>query len=164
MDDFEYYFHSTPESRAEWSVEEWVTGIGWRSDIIEDPQCPRDKFTAEDWACIILDSDSGAVQYCDCPDEVLPLLSREDFEDFGSYEVCQLLAMEGEWLAPLLPLDRIDQEDFDAFLVCYPDDYESEEEFLRLVGSKFPDGKIPAHLDYPHKGESGRKNEDPLSC
>ena len=51
-----------------------------------------------------------------------------------------------------------EQEDFDDILVCDPNDYSCEEEFLELVGSRFPDNKIPDHLDWPYKGEQNKNS------
>lgn len=75
-------------------------------------------------------------QFCPCAKEMLAILSKEDFKWFGSNNICTILALEGEWLAHLLPLEEIEQEDFDNILVCCPEDYSCEEEFWGVGGGK----------------------------
>ena len=147
----EEIMNGTPEMRKDWGIEEWKYGIRWLPDLIAEKDCPIDDFSAEDWKEMILESSPIIVQYCPCPDDVLAILTREDFRDYSSWQICETLALEGEWLAALMPLDRILQEDFDNYLVCWPDDYSTEEEFLDLIGTRFPDRKIPDHLVWPHK-------------
>lgn len=145
---------STSETRKEWDLDEWVRAIYWHKGLIYERDCPVSEFSPEQWKEIIVDGCGVEAQFCPCEKEVLAILSKEDFKWFGSNNICTTLAIDGEWLAPLLPLEDIEQEDFDDILVCDPDDYSSEEEFLELVGARFPDNKIPDHLDYPHKGEN----------
>ena len=146
--------NGTPETRKKWGIEDWKYGISLSADLISEKDCPTDDFSAEDWKEIILESSPIVVQYCNCTKDVLAILTKEDFQDYDSWQICETIALEGDWLAHLMPLERIEQEDFDNYLVCCPEDYSSEDEFLELVGARFPDNKIPDHLDYPHKGEN----------
>ena len=129
------------------------------SGLIYENDCPIDSFSSEHWKEIIISGTGCEAQFCPCPDKVLALLDKSDFSSCSSYNICMCLALEGEWLAPLLPLENIEQEDFDNILVCDPDEYESEDEFLELVGARFPDRVIPPHLNYPHKGNDANKFE-----
>ena len=145
---------STPENRKEWNLDEWIEAMQWHSGLIYENDCPIDSFSPEHWKEIIISGTGCEAQFCPCPDKVLALLDKSDFSSCSSYNICMCLALEGEWLAPLLPLENIEQEDFDNILVCDPDEYKSEDEFLELVGARFPDRVIPPHLNYPHKGEN----------
>lgn len=150
-------WESTPKSRKKWDLDEWVDAILWNTGLIYEKDCPLSEFSPEQWREILMHGSGVEAQFCPCEKEVLKLLCKEDFSSYGSGNICTLLALEGEWLGHLLPLEDITQEDFDNLLVCDPDDYSSEEEFLELVGSRFPDNKIPDHLNWPHKGESRKK-------
>ena len=147
-------WESTPQTRKDWDSDEWVRAIYWHKGLIYEDDCPISEFSPEEWKEIIVEGWGVEAQFCPCEKEVLALLTKEDFKSFGSNNMCMTLALDGDWLAHLFPLEDIEQEDFDNILVCDPDDYSDEEEFLELVGSRFPDNKIPDHLNYPHKGES----------
>ena len=149
---------STPENRKDWSLDEWVYAL-FRSSggLIYESDCPIDQFSPEQWRDIIVDGSGVEAQFCPCPDEVLALMTKDDFKNWGSCRICTTLVLEGEWLAHLLPLEVIEQEDFDNLMVCDPEEYSCEEDFLALVGPRFPNNIIPDHLTWPHKGEGRKK-------
>lgn len=117
--------NGTPATREAWGIEEWKYGIRWYPDLISKKDCPINDFSAEDWKDIILESDPLVVQYCNCIKKVLAILTKDDFRDYDSWQICETLAMGGEWLAPLLPLERL-QEDCDNCLMRCPKEYSSE--------------------------------------
>lgn len=149
---------STPRSRKKWDLDKWIQAIYWHKGIIYEKDCPTSEFSPEQWAWIILDGCGVEAQFCPCQKEVLTLLTKDDFKGFGSSNICTNLMSGGDWLAHLMPLDKIEQEDFDNIIIGEPEEYSCEKDVLTLTGAYFPDNKIPAHLNYPHKGESGKKD------
>ena len=144
---------STPETRKNWSVVDWVEALMWEKGLIFDKDFPADALTPELWKEILICGIGCEAQAVPKPDKVLAILTKEDFKSYSSFNTCLTLACDGEWLAPVLPLDEITQEDFDDLLVGDPENYSSEKEFLKLVGSRFPGKRPPDHLVWPHKGE-----------
>lgn len=142
---------STPESRKMWTSDEWFLAVDSDRGLLYESDCPLSEFSPEKWRTLLVTGNGEEAQFCPCQDEVLALLTKEDFEGFGSCNICLTLARGGSWLGELLPIDDIDQDDFDDILVGTPDDYATEEEFLEFIRPIFPNRKIPLHLHWPYK-------------
>ena len=142
---------STPQSRKKWSIDDWFSGIRSFPGLIECRDCPVDKFSAGQWKEIIICGCGIEAQYCHCRDEVLALLTKDDFEHMASSIMCTIIFLDGDWLAHLMPLENIEQEDFDNTFVCDPDDFSCREDVSKYIAAYFPDHKIPEHLNWPFK-------------
>ncbi|MBQ4315475.1 MAG: hypothetical protein IJC21_08550 [Lentisphaeria bacterium] len=152
--EFEKHFISVSESTAEerkaWSLDEWIENVILCSGLVYETDFPADDLSPEEWKELIVSADQCVIQFCPYCQEVLDLLTKEDFSSWSSFEICQALVLEGEWLAEKFDLSKITQEDFDTYLVVDYDEISTEEEFNQLVGCYFTD-EIPAHLNHPFK-------------
>ena len=148
---------STPQSREKWNTDDWVDGIRCFPGLIECRDCPCDNFSAEQWKDIITCGCGIEAQYCHCRNEVLALLTKEDFEFMGSSIMCTTIVLDGDWLAHLMPLEKIEQEDFDDLFVCDPDELTCKEDVDKYIAAYFPDNKIPEHLNWPFKEDNSQK-------
>ena len=85
--------NGTPETRKKWGIEDWKYGISLSADLISEKDCPTDDFSADDWKDIILESSPIVVQYCNCTKDVLAILTKEDFQDYDSWQICETIAL-----------------------------------------------------------------------
>lgn len=149
---------STPGSRKKWTADDWVDSIRSYPGLIECRDCPCDQFSAGQWKEIITCGSGIEAQYCHCRDEVLAVLTKEDFELMGSSIMCTTIFLDGDWLAHLMPLKKITQEDFDNTFLCDPEEFTCREDVDKYIAAYFPDSQIPEHLSWPFKEEkSSRK-------
>ena len=139
---------------SERSHEEWIELIEADFTTMEEKDCPLDEFSPEEWKSFIL-KEPIILQYDPPVRELLKILSREDFEDWSSYDVCQALLFEGQWLAEedLLPLEKIEQEDFDDSFGATP--FPTAEEFWGVAPGYFPKG-FPPHVKLPFPPPEGQ--------
>ena len=137
------YYDSTPESRKNWIHDTWFDAVSCCRDLLEARDCPD--FSAEEWKNLIL-ADPVICQYCPFGNEVKELLTAGELSFWTSRDICDALAYDGDFLAGLLDLSKIEQQDFeDVFGV--PEDFPSLEEYLEVTGGYFPGNKIPSHLN-----------------
>ena len=131
---------------AKWNVEEWFDQVMKSPELLEEKKCPSGKFTPAQWKKLILKHPS-ALQFNPPEEELKEILTKEDFEDWTGHDVCTALFMDGAWLAEILPLDKITQNDFDDFFGA--DAFPDAEEFWDVVPDYFPQG-IPPHIKPPY--------------
>ena len=143
---------------SERTLEDWLFLAEYDLGVMDDKNFPFDKMTPEDWKGLIL-NDPISLQYDPPAKELLKILTREDFQGWSSYEICQALLFDGEWLAEadLLPLEKITQEDFDNSFGATP--FPTAEEFWEVVPGYFPTG-FPPHirLPFPHPQPEDKEN------
>ena len=127
------------------SVKKWFARVMESPELLEEDECPSDKFSPAQWKELILRHPT-ALQF-DPPEDLKEILTKEDFRDWTGHDVCTALFMDGAWLSELLPLEKISQEDFDDFFgaEAFPD----AEEFWNVVPDYFPQG-IPPHIEPPY--------------
>lgn len=139
---FSDYYNSTPESRKNWTHDTWLDAVSCCRDLLEAKDCPE--FSAEEWKELIL-AYPITCQYCPVPREVRKITTSGDLAKWTSRDICDALAFEGDFLADLLDLAKIEQQDFeDVFGV--PGDFPTLEEYLEITSEYFPGNKIPPHL------------------
>ena len=134
------------EDIAKRSIGDWFDRVMEDPFVLEDRRCPARDFSPEQWKELIL-NDVRVLQF-DVPGEtVRKLLSRRDFADWESSRICDALFFGGVWLADLLPMENIVQEDFDFYFG--EEAFPGEEEFRDVAPGFFPDG-FPPHLELPY--------------
>ncbi len=133
---------------SERTDEEWFFLVEYSPSEMEKKEFPFDRMTPEFWKDLIL-RDPIYLQYGPPVDELRKILTKEDFEDWNSYDICQAIMFEGEWLAEegFLPMENITQEDFDEYFGA--DLYGTAEEFWNMAPAYFPDG-FPPHIRLPY--------------
>lgn len=116
-------------------IERWFYQVMEDPDLLEDRECPLSRFFVKQWKELIL-RHPEALQFNPPEDELLECLTKEDFKDWNGYMICTALFMDGSWLAKLLPMENIEQEDFDYFFgeLAFP----TAEEFWDVVPEYFP--------------------------
>jgi len=134
-----------PSERTE---EEWFFLAYYAPSTMEEKGFPFDRMTAEDWKEYILDNPI-TLQYDPPVEALLKILKKEDFDRWDSYDICQALLFDGEWLAEkdLLPLEKIMQEDFDDSFGA--EVFTSAGEFWDVAPGYFPNG-FPPHIKLPY--------------
>lgn len=93
---------STPETRKDWSTDDWVQALYWNPGFIDAEDCPINEFSPEEWAEIVVNGDGFEPQYCPIPEKVIPLLSKNDFKDRDSQYV-YVVQISCDWLDQFLP-------------------------------------------------------------
>ena len=139
------------------SLEDWLFLVEYDLSVMEDRHFPYDRMSVEDWKRLIL-AEPIVLQYDPPVEDLLKILTPEDFEDWNSYRICQALLFEGDWLAEanLLPLERITQEDFDFSFGAVP--FPTAEEFWDVAPGYFPNG-FPPHIRPPFPAPAHKKKE-----
>ncbi len=134
--------------REKWDVNRWYWEVWDQFGLLEERDCPSDKFSPEQWLDLILDKPI-VLQYLslDVEKRVQPLITKETFEHWGSWEICEALFFEGTWLIEYLNLSKIEQEDFDNYWGD-PDSWADADEFFEIASGYFPGG-FPKHLKLP---------------
>ena len=129
------------------TVGDWLFLAEYDLGVMDDKDFPFDRMTAEEWKGLILRVPIS-LQYDPPVKALLKILTREDFEDWSSWDICQALLFDGDWLAEanLLPLEKISQEDFDDSFGATP--FPTAEEFWDVVPGYFPTG-FPPHIRLP---------------
>ena len=133
---------STPEIRKSWTHSQWFDAVSCCFSLLEQKDCPA--FSAEEWKELIIDNPI-CIQYCPIPFEVKSLLTPAELAVWDSRDICDALAYEGDFLADLLDLSKIEQSDFED-VFGLPEDFPTLEEYLDVTSGYFPDKKIPPHL------------------
>lgn len=143
---------------SERSHEEWVELIEADFTTMEENSCPLSEFSPEEWKRFILE-EPIILQYDPPVRELLKNLRRDDFENWSSYDICQALSFEGQWLVEhdLLPLEKITQEDFDFYFGATP--FPTAEEFWDVAPGYFPKG-FPQHVKLPFPPIERRKKAE----
>ncbi len=133
---------------SERSVDEWIFLAYYNPSVMEEKGFPSDRMSLETWKDYILDNPIF-LQYNPPVGELRKILTKEDFEDWESYDICQAVLFEGEWLAEegFLPMKNVTQEDFDNFFGA--EVYTTAEEFWQCVPDYFPEG-FPPHIKLPY--------------
>ena len=93
---------STPETRKDWTTDEWVQALFWNPGFIEAEDCPIREFSPREWAEIVVNGDGFEAQYCPIPEKVIPLLSKNDFKDRDSQYV-YVVRISCDWLEQFMP-------------------------------------------------------------
>ena len=93
---------STPETRKDWTTDEWVPALFWNPGFIEAEDCPIHEFSPREWAEIVVNGDGFEAQYCPIPEKVIPLLSKNDFKDRDSQYV-YVVQISCGWLDQFMP-------------------------------------------------------------
>lgn len=133
---------------SERSAEEWIFLAAYDPSAMEEKGFPFEHMTPETWKEYIL-GNPIYLQYGPPVDELRKILTKEDFEDWDSYDICQAIMFEGEWLAEegFLPMESITQEDFDEYFGS--EVYTSAGEFWDEAPGYFPAG-FPPHIRLPY--------------
>ena len=133
---------------SERTADEWFFLAAYAPSAMEEEGFPFDLMTPEGWKEFILDNPMF-LQYGPPVEGLLTILKKEDFERWDSYDICQALLFDGEWLAEedLLPLEKITQEDFDDWFGA--DVYTDAGEFWDVAPGYFPAG-FPPHIKLPY--------------
>lgn len=134
-------------------IERWFELVMENPDQLEERECPLPRFSVKQWKELIL-RHPEALQFNPPEDELLACLTKEDFKDWNGYKICTALFMDGGWLAKLLPMENIEQEDFDCFFgeLAFP----TADEFCDVVPEYFPTG-FPPHLKLPYAEPKKKK-------
>lgn len=134
-------------------IERWFDQVMEDPGLLEDRECPLSRFSVEQWKELIL-RHPEALQFNPPEEELLTCLTKEDFKDWDGCQICSALFMDGGWLAKLLPMENIGQEDFDSFFgeLAFP----TAEEFWDVVPEYFPTG-FPPHLKLPYAKPKKKK-------
>ena len=139
------------------TAEEWIFLAEFDPSVMEEKGFPFDQMTVEHWKDLIL-ANPIYLQYGPPVDELLKILTKEDFKDWDSYKICLAVMFEGEWLAEegLLPMDHLTQEDFDEYFgmgSCI-----DAEDFWDTAPAYFPEG-FPAHIKLPPRPPKDGENK-----
>ena len=142
---------------SERTVDEWFFLAAYAPSAIEENGFPFDEMTPEGWKEYILDNPIY-LQYDPPVEALLTILKKEDFDGWDSYDICQALLFDGEWLAEngLLPLEKISQEDFDNWFGM--EIYTDAEEFWDVAPGYFPTG-FPPHIKLPYPQLANHENK-----
>ena len=142
---------------SERTVDEWFFLASYDPSAMEENGFPFDEMTPEGWKEYILDNPI-CLQYDPPVEALLTILKKEDFDGWDSYDICQALLFDGEWLAEngLLPLEKISQEDFDNWFGM--EIYTDAEEFWDVAPGYFPTG-FPPHIKLPYPQLANHENK-----
>ena len=142
---------------SERTADEWFFLVTYAPSAMEEKGFPFDEMTLEGWKEYILDNPIF-LQYDPPVEALLTILKKEDFDAWDSYDICQAVMFEGEWLAEegLLPMENITQEDFDEYFGA--NTYGTAEEFWNMAPAYFPDG-FPPHIRLPYPPWNGEEKE-----
>ena len=80
---------------SERTLDDWLFLVEYDLSVLEDRHFPYDWMSAEDWKEILL-AEPIVLQYDPPVDALLIILKKEDFENWGSYKICQALLFEGD--------------------------------------------------------------------
>ncbi len=134
-------------------------------ELLEDERCPVDKLSLEQWKELTLQWPDISL-YRKPPAEVLKIMTKNDFVAWSGEDICRALFSDGDWLAEVVPTERIRQEDFDRwFAMKY---FDSPEEYRDAIRKCFPHGiperielsdPVPDDLYSDRPDKDGRKKE-----
>ena len=142
---------------SERTADEWFFLAEYDPSAMEEKEFPFDRMTPEDWKDYIL-GNPIFLQYDPPAEALLTILKKEDFDCWDSYDICQALLFDGEWLAEnhLLPLEKITQEDFDDSFGA--EVYTDAKEFWDVAPGYFPAG-FPPHIKLPYPPLDDREDQ-----
>ncbi len=115
--------NNTDYSRAQQNAERktrdtdrWYREVRAQFDLLNDRFCPAEQFSPEQWLDLILEK-PVTLQYISSRMEnrLKPLINKETFRNWNSWNICEALYFEGIWLTEYLDLSKIKQVDFDNY-------------------------------------------------
>lgn len=142
---------------SERTDEEWLFLAEYVPSAMEEKGFPFDSMSVESWKDLIL-LNPIYLQYDPPVVDLVRILTKADFEYWDSYDICQAVMFEGEWLAEMgfLPMENLTQEDFDEYFGANV--YETAEEFWENAPDYFPEG-FPPHIRLPYPPLKGKKED-----